>query len=130
MRMTGQLLIKQLPARVQTARRVCARSSPACSWGQRRSHVCRVWQAAPGMHLYTPLSAVVECAEACLLALEAAQVLRLVGARAPAHDGQQLRLHRRQVVAVAAAGALPLVLLTQHSDLQCHITCITPGTGL
>ena len=82
------------------------------------------------MHSYTPLSAVVEGAETCLLALEAAQVLRGVGARAPAHDGQQLRLHRRQVIAVAAAGALPFVLLAQHLDCQCHIKCITPGTDL
>ena len=57
-----------------------------------------------------------------LLALQAAQVLRLVGARAHAHHSQQLGLDRRQVVAMAAAGALPLVLLAAQCR-SAHALC-------
>jgi hypothetical protein len=46
-----------------------------------------------------------------LAALEAAQVLELVGARAQAHCAQQLRLDGGQPVAVAAVGTVPLVRL-------------------
>ena len=51
-----------------------------------------------------------------LAALEAAQVLQLVGARSQPHRPQQLRLDHSQLVRATAVAAAPVMLLCSHSS--------------